>query len=157
MSKILICQEFFEVWRVGALFLHLDHIANLHLHGRNVSLLAIDGEVIVNNHLTAFTTGFTKTSAENNVVETLFEHDDQVFTCRTFQLLSFFKVVSERLFHYAIDEFGFLLFLQLHAVFALFLAHSLWFTVRFFAVTKFSRRNAQCTASFNDWFSVSCH
>ena len=111
VSKILVSQEFFEVWRVGALFLHLDHVANLHLHGRNVGLLAVDGEVVVNNHLTAFTAGLTKAGAENNIVKTLFEHDDEVFTSRAFELLRFFEVVSKRLFHYAVDEFGFLLFL----------------------------------------------
>ena len=69
MSEILVSQEFFEMWRVYTLFLHLDDIANLHSHGRNVSLFTIDGEVVMYNHLTAFTTGFTETSAEYNVVK----------------------------------------------------------------------------------------
>ena len=72
----------------------------------------------MNNQLSGFSSCQGQSHSVNNVVESLFEHDQQVFTSDTLFLRCFVECISELLFFYAVNELGSLLFAKLETIFA---------------------------------------
>ncbi len=100
----------FEVFFSTAVFHNGYNIANSYQCGRNVQTFAVNSNVAMSYDLASLTAGVSQAEAENYVVDSSFEEDQQVFTGDTFHLFSFIIVATELFFQYAIDKFSFLFF-----------------------------------------------
>ena len=121
-GSVLTHQALEDLGRAAALR-DLDHIAGLDEVGRNVDLLAVDGEVSMADELTGLTAGHRKAHAVNNVIQTALDRDEQIVTGLAGGGSGRLIVAAELLFEDTIDELDLLLFSKLKAVFALLLSH----------------------------------
>ena len=77
--------------------------------------------MLVIHYLSCFSSGSCKAHSEDNAVQSAFKKNHQVGTGHPFHFIGFLIVISERFLQHAIDEFSFLLFSKLKAVFTTFL------------------------------------
>ena len=157
-GSVLTHQALEDLGRAAALR-DLDHIAGLDEVGRNVDLLAVDGEVRMADELTGLTAGHRKAHAVNNVIQTALDRDEQVVTGLAGGGSGGLIVTAELLFEDTIDELDLLLFSKLKAVFALLLSHLAAGVAisGLLRVAHHSRRNAQSLAALGDRLHILCH
>ncbi len=83
----------------------------------NIYFLAVYFKETVVYQLAGLGAGLSEAQAEYNVIEAGFEHAEKVITGNARLFQSGLEVTQELLFHNAVVDLGFLLFLQLNAVF----------------------------------------
>lgn len=99
-----------------------DDVARLALIAGDVHDLAIHGDVAMADELAGGKAGVGKAHAEHDVVETQFEHLQEVFTSHTFAALGFGEEAAELLLHETVLEAQLLLFSEGSAVLGSFAA-----------------------------------
>ena len=118
----------------------------------------------VGDHLTGGTTGGRKAQTEHNVIQTALDGGQQDFTGDAFRSNSLLVVHTELLLKDAVDEFDFLLLVELHCILALFIS-LLRIGVslrgvglgRVCGVTHNSGRNTQRSAVLHDRIHILSH
>src|SRR5699024_946144 len=100
------------------LLFDLNHVTGLYLIGRDIDLLAVYQNMLVIYNLSGLLTGTAKAHTEQNVVQSALQQAKQVLTVLTAHTVCLLIVITERLLQNAVDEFGFLLFSQLHSILA---------------------------------------
>lgn len=120
-SCVDILDKHFKFAELAAVFLQSNNIALAYFVGRNVDLLAVDGEVGVADELTGLTAGHRKAHAIDDVVQTALDGDEQVVTGLAGSRSGLLIVIMELLFQDTVDELDLLLLSKLDAILALFL------------------------------------
>ena len=140
----VLTQQALEALGGAAALCDLDHIAGLDEVGRNVDLLAVDGEVGVADELTGLTAGHRKAHAIDDVVQTALDGDEQVVTGLAGSRSGLLIVIMELLFQDTVDELDLLLLSKLDDILALFSLHlAAGVAVRgLLRITHNGRRNA---------------
>ena len=113
-----------EITVVLLAFLNADNVAGFNKVGGTVYSSAVYLELCVGNKLSCLQTSRCQAHSVNNVVQSSFKKDEHVFTRYTLHAFCHVVVVTELLFAYVIDELCSLLFAELQAIFADFLALS---------------------------------
>ena len=151
----------FKTGRLAELYPNtdLDHVTGLDLVGRNVDLLAIDGEVSVAHQLTSVAAGLSKAQAEHDVVQTALHDLEQVLTGLAGASLSTQVSIVELLLQNAVDKLDLLLLLQLRCVLRLLLADIAVGVAGgiLLCIAHDRRRNAQGLATLCDRLRILCH
>ena len=112
-SCVDILDKHFKFAELAAVFLQSNNIALAYFVGRNVDLLAVDGEVAVKNELACFLAAFRHAHAVNYVVESALDHGEKVLAGLAFFSVGLFKVVLKLLFENSIITLCLQLFAKL--------------------------------------------
>ncbi len=125
--------------------------------GANIHFFSVYCDMAMRNHLTSLAAGIGKTKAVNAIVQTALQQAQQVFTCNAVFLGCHLIVMAELSLLYTINKLCFLLFIQLHRIFALFTAPLFRVADCIFADPHHGRADAQCFTPFQDRLHISCH
>ena len=135
----------------------LDHITGFDDVGRNVHDPAVDSDMLMSDNLTCLTACAGKAHAENDIVQAALKHGHKVFTGHALHPVGLVIVVAERLLKNAVDEFGFLLLAQLHAVLTELAASADQLSLGLLVVAQENGIEIERSASFQYRSSVYCH
>src|SRR3990167_7484502 len=108
-------QRFDHAGLLLRLLAHGDDITGLHRVRRDVDRLAVDGDRLVRHDLARFSTGRGKAHAEDHVVETCFEQEQQVGAGVATAAIGFREVAAELALQHTVSALDLLLLAQLQA------------------------------------------
>ncbi len=106
-----------HVLALGFVIANFNGIAGLGQVRRDINLLAVNFKETVVYELAGLGAGFSETQTEHDVIEAGFQHAEKVITGDAGLFQCGLEITQELLFHNAVVDLGFLLFLQLDAVF----------------------------------------
>lgn len=154
-------QSFLDGRKAAASFTQADDVANAYAERRDVHFLAVDGYVAVGYQLARSRAGVGEAQTVNEVVQTAFKQEHEVFAGDTRKFLRFLEQGAELLLAQTVHMAQFLFLEQLCAVVAYFsalvgtmLSRREW-AFQIFACT--AQGNAKAAAEFKFRTSVTCH
>lgn len=158
---IAVFQSFLDGLHGTASFAKTDYITNAYTVRSDVDFFAVNSYVAMGYQLTCACTGVSKAKTVNQVVQTAFEQEHEVFARDTLELLSFGEQSAELLLAQTVHVTEFLFFQKLHSVVTYFSALvSAVLTRRERAFQVFActaKGNAQTAAEFEFRSGVTCH